>query len=68
MLVEDSNRLKSLVEGLNIEVKLNNSSTRLTKYVKIDEGKIELKIKIKAIFFDILGTFFFTTCIKKNLF
>ena len=49
MLVEDSNRLKSLIEGLNIEVKLNNSSTRFTKYVKIDEGKIELKIKIKAI-------------------
>ena len=49
MLVEDSKRLKSLIEGLNIEVKLNNSSTRFTKYVKIDEGKIELKIKIKAI-------------------
>ncbi len=49
MLVEDSNRLKSLIEGLNIEVKLNNSSTRFTKYVKIDEGKIELKIKIKVI-------------------
>ena len=49
MLVEDSKRLKLLIEGLNIWVKLNNSRTRFTKYVRIDEGKIELKMKIKAI-------------------
>ena len=49
MLVDDSNRLKSLIDGLNIWVKLNSSKIRFVKYVKIEEGKIELIIKIKVI-------------------
>ena len=49
MLVDDSNRLKSLIDGLNIWVKLNSSKIRFIKYVKIEEGKIELITKIKVI-------------------